>query len=812
MQRNLLYVIVDDLRHDSMPRSIGSRQNFTTFAQAHSQAPLCIPSRQSFLSGRWPSRSGVMTAQDIELDAPHTSRDNLRAALRSAPTLIDLLNRANFVTAGVGKIFHTNEAQRRYRLRWVDNSANLFARPCDRRGVANNGSVIIWHTDARKHLDSRACPVLGSDHFPDMNTTSNALQLLDALRVCGATAQQPLPSHCGRAALPAPFALFVGYMRPHTPNHVPLRIWSSVEHAEGARRWSAWRITSAERIHPAVAFQDSPWCAAADTACTSKIRMGYYAAAAFFDSELARLLAGLQSRQLSRSTLVVVHADHGFALGEHGAWAKESAFDTMTHVPLAIRVPWLRTLRRQPVYAAVGLIDVLPTVVEALRLPIATNTSRALDGHSLLPLMRDADTARELALCRATYTHVLRHRNSTAVAIGYSVRTALYRLTRWEAPVKTVALGHVNSSSMWSAWAVGSGTALAQELYSFEGSDVTVTTSTKRVLEAEGINLLNSSRSSVSDEVDAKAMKELERALVTRSLHACGAAHTNTTRLADGMPSSRSSHDNRSHALAPLSSRIAYVHFPKTGSQFLDTLMHYANPNLPPAVVGTVQKTQSTYPLREWFAGIFWEKDGKIGNHHAVSAAVLRDFGGRLFGMFRAPNSRSHSMFNFFVGERPWISERDYAQRVLGSAVMMLSGQRYGLDCLQQGRPCPKLEPNTALALQRLDSDFAFVGLTEEWATSICLFHAVFGGECLSHEFTNSHATAYSHVGYSSSGALVVARPLGGIVDEADERLYARAAQRFRNDVAQHGVTPERCAREICPAARDHFALRGSNQ
>ena len=94
---------------------------------------------------------------------------------------------------------------------------------------------------------------------------------------------------------------------------------------------------------------------------------------------------------------------------------------------------------------------------------------------------------------------------------------------------------------------------------------------------------------------------------------------------------------------APLARRVAYIHFPKAGSQFVDTLMHYANPRLPADVMGSVPSTQSNYTLHEWFRGIFWEKDGKIGNHHAVSKEVLTYFHGRLFGMFREPKGRSHS-------------------------------------------------------------------------------------------------------------------------------------------------------------------------
>ena len=46
----------------------------------------------------------------------------------------------------------------------------------------------------------------------------------------------------------------------------------------------------------------------------------------------------------------------------------------------------------------------------------------------------------------------------------------------------------------------------------------------------------------------------------------------------------------------------------------------------------------------------------------------------------------------------------------------------------------------TALAIERV-KDVAFVGLTEEWNDSICLFHAMFGGRMNPHSFQNVRST-----------------------------------------------------------------------
>ena len=54
------------------------------------------------------------------------------------------------------------------------------------------------------------------------------------------------------------------------------------------------------------------------------------------------------------------------------------------------------------------------------------------------------------------------------------------------------------------------------------------------------------------------------------------------------------------------------------------------------------------------------------------------------------------------------------------------------------GQQCSEQKPDLEKALQRLQDGFKFVGLTEYWEASVCLFHAMFGGECDAMEFENT--------------------------------------------------------------------------
>nr|XP_011745547.1 iduronate 2-sulfatase isoform X3 [Macaca nemestrina] len=70
-----------------------------------------------------------------------------------------------------------------------------------------------------------------------------------------------------------------------------------------------------------------------------KIRQSYFASVSYLDTQVGRLLSALDDLQLANSTIVAFTSDHGWALGEHGEWAKYSNFDVATHVPLMFYVP-----------------------------------------------------------------------------------------------------------------------------------------------------------------------------------------------------------------------------------------------------------------------------------------------------------------------------------------------------------------------------------------------------------------------------------------------------------------------------------------
>lgn len=100
------------------------------------------------------------------------------------------------------------------------------------------------------------------------------------------------------------------------------------------------------------------------------------------DAQLGAILDGLARRGLADDTMVVITADHGEELFDHGSVGHgHSLYDELLHVPLAVRLPGTSTRR---IEGSVGLVDVTPTILDALGEPVPDT----LSGRSLLPLLR----------------------------------------------------------------------------------------------------------------------------------------------------------------------------------------------------------------------------------------------------------------------------------------------------------------------------------------------------------------------------------------------------------------------------------------
>ena len=108
---------------------------------------------------------------------------------------------------------------------------------------------------------------------------------------------------------------------------------------------------------------------------------GYDAEIGYVDRILGRFKQTLEQTGWWQRSLVVLLADHGESLGDHGESSHGYfAYESTLHVPLMIH--WPEGAPNFPARAAnpVGLIDVAPTILEALHLP----AQPSFEGTSLM--------------------------------------------------------------------------------------------------------------------------------------------------------------------------------------------------------------------------------------------------------------------------------------------------------------------------------------------------------------------------------------------------------------------------------------------
>ncbi|CAK9067181.1 unnamed protein product [Durusdinium trenchii] len=286
---------------------------------------------------------------------------------------------------------------------------------------------------------------------------------------------------------------------------------------------------------------------------------------------------------------------------------------------------------------------------------------------------------------------------------------------------------------------------------------------------------------------------------------------------------------------------IAWFHVMKCGSTFGATLAHFANSSLPklahmPSCGSLVDEAEdpcpggsqgpyeffvTKYPKDVWFRDVFWSNsnDPDPGNHRAIPDAAYEIWKGHFVGLFRQPEVRVASAFNHFC--EPLIASAEherinmthavhqFGQFAQGTVTKMLGGD-YGFfgndpvrcefrfaDYYKTDRECHSAacrncmqsatEKDVEKAIQRLQG-FAFVGLTDHFDLSVCLFHAMFGGECLPVEFVNMRKSIYSKD---------FTKYLNGYEDPFDARVFQEASNIFWSNVQRYNVNAETCQR-IC--------------
>src|SRR5690606_37901498 len=222
-----------------------------------------------------------------------------------------------------------------------------------------------------------------------------------------------------------PFFLAVGFFRPHTPFVAPKKYFDlypidQIKLPE--ERDDDWDNK------PTVARSSTVADYGLEIHQRKEITQAYYASISFMDAQVGKLLDKLDELKLSDNTIIVFWSDHGYALGQHGLWQKQTLFEHTARVPLLISVPGYPTAKRT--LSSVELIDLYPTLADLAHLP----APNGLQGKSLVKVLQNPD----LAIAAPAYTQIDKNARQRAWYgnlkkdyLGRSVRYKQWRYTEW---------------------------------------------------------------------------------------------------------------------------------------------------------------------------------------------------------------------------------------------------------------------------------------------------------------------------------------------------------------------------------------------
>ncbi|CAE7197618.1 unnamed protein product [Symbiodinium natans] len=268
---------------------------------------------------------------------------------------------------------------------------------------------------------------------------------------------------------------------------------------------------------------------------------------------------------------------------------------------------------------------------------------------------------------------------------------------------------------------------------------------------------------------------------------------------------------------------LHWIHFPKTGSSFVNTITHL--PGTCPSLANHALNEDTVGGGACWLSRWLEQCQGVCNVdkyscpqpchvHYPVSNYSAQR--GHLVGMFRDPDQRIlsgyHDDANNFAAYTEDNFNQDFGGKCKGEVLEKVpkkpllefaetwkGGMTYQLVMehpitLTVNPSRPKVTLRDALeAARRVREGFAFVGLTEQWDLSICLFHKMFGGPCHAFEFEN---TRPSYAGKSADQDYDTAQ-LQGWHDDIDEVVYAAASEVFRRNLILFNVSKETCE-EFC--------------
>jgi choline-sulfatase len=363
---NILFIAIDDLNdwvgalgghpQAQTPHIDALARRGTLFTNAHTQSPLCNPSRTSLMTGLRPSTTGIYGLAPWYRDLEEW---------RDVVSLPRYLARNGYHTSSTGKIYHGG-----YGRQQTDEEFHVLGPPPS-VGAMPEKKLVNTPSDH---------PLMDWGTFPhrdeekgDWKVATWAVEQLEA-------------------GPEEPFFLSVGFSLPHVPLYVTQK-WYDMYPEEtvelppmrrddrGDTPRFSWYLHWA-LPEPRLRFLEeaNEW---------RNIVRSYLAGTSFVDNQVGRLLEALEANGLAKNTIVVLWSDHGYHLGEKLITGKNTLWERSARVPLVFAGPGVTAGAR--CHRPVELLDIYPTLVELTGLP----AKDALEGISLVPQLKDSGAPRD---------------------------------------------------------------------------------------------------------------------------------------------------------------------------------------------------------------------------------------------------------------------------------------------------------------------------------------------------------------------------------------------------------------------------------
>ncbi len=314
------------------------------FSHAYVNSPVCSPSRQSIITGKYPHASGVSL-----LATPFPEEQ---------VSIADYLTPLGYKSAIIGKNHFNGESNHGFELKIQrkDYMEHIKAHPprVAPESVRSRPQWKPFRDPANIWLNAEALPSACYDEDePGTFYAKKAVEFINTNRN-------------------DPFCLWLGFEEPHSPFNFPI---------EYANKYDPEKMPL-----PTGSPEDDRWIPAIFKDLTDEEKKGiisaYYTSVEYLDKNVGLVLDALDKAGLSENTLVIYIGDHGYLLNDHKRFEKHMMWEEAVKAPLIVRGG--KAFQNGKVESAMTeFVDLFPTIVEALgEKPLAD-----IHGKSLYPLL-----------------------------------------------------------------------------------------------------------------------------------------------------------------------------------------------------------------------------------------------------------------------------------------------------------------------------------------------------------------------------------------------------------------------------------------